>query len=433
MELYEKYPFFHYRKYEYYYDKEFLNINYEFEITDLDVFTTSYKIPFKNIINSYELDKMIFYLGLIESLSYYKLTCSKNYFCDCGFIDDYEEKFLKKIIKNGLGEFYYINNLDSNKLSPIIKSQKNDKILPKLKYFLNGTLIPVGGGKDSIVSIEILKNKFDVCLFLINDLPSCLKTKKESGLDSVSILRNFDKKIIFYNEKGFYNGHTPFSAAVAFSSCITALINGFKDIALSNESSANESSILDSDVNHQYSKSFEFEKDFRDLIGRLNTDLNYFSFLRPLSEIQITKLFASYTNYHHIFSSCNRFSSQGKWCLKCPKCLFVFIMLSAFLKKERLLEIFKENLYDDKNQLENFEMLCGIRKNKPFECVGTVLEVNVALQLAKDKFKNSFLIDRYLISEACSKYECTEFDFNHLGNEHFLDEKYFKLLKEKFN
>lgn len=132
---------------------------------------------------------------------------------------------------------------------------------------------------------------------------------------------------------------------MAFSASICALTNGYLNIALSNESSANESSILNSKVNHQYSKTYEFESDFRNLLKYLNIEINYFSFLRPLSEIHITKLFSRLTKYHTIFSSCNRYSKQGQWCLNCPKCLLVFIMLSVYLSKEELLSIFKANLY----------------------------------------------------------------------------------------
>ena len=63
------------------------------------------------------------------------------------------------------------------------------------------------------------------------------------------------------NSEGYINGHTPFSAIVAFSSVLTAALNGQKYITLSNENSANESTVKDSKVNHQYSKSYEFELD----------------------------------------------------------------------------------------------------------------------------------------------------------------------------
>ena len=103
-----------------------------------------------------------------------------------------------------------------------------------------------------------------------------------------------------------------------------------KYVALSNESSANESTVAGSTVNHQYSKSFEFEQDFhkyeKDWLG---SGVYYFSMLRPLSEFQIAKYFAGATAYHDIFRSCNAGSKQDIWCGHCPKCLFVFLILTG--------------------------------------------------------------------------------------------------------
>ena len=88
------------------------------------------------------------------------------------------------------------------------------------------------------------------------------------------------------NKKGYLNGHTPFSAIMAFSSIIAAYLNGLKFIALSKESSANESTIKDSYINPQYSKSYEFEKDYRYYDSTLvNSGVYYFSFLRPINEL----------------------------------------------------------------------------------------------------------------------------------------------------
>lgn len=85
--------------------------------------------------------------------------------------------------------------------------------------------------------------------------------------------------------------------------------------------------------------------------------------------------------YHKIFRSCNIGSKETpwKWCCNCSKCLFVFIILSPYLYKKKLVKIFKKDLYENKDLLNIFIELCGYGEVKPFECVGTPEEVNYAI------------------------------------------------------
>ncbi len=425
----KKYNDFKYRNYSYSYDDKFLNICYEFEIVGLDDFQTSYKIPYKNKYLTKEVDDLIFYLGLIESLSVYKLTVADNYHIDCRKTTVDEFDFFKKIMRLGLGEFFYTNNLKFNEDINFTSSDIN-KELPSKKYKLEGRIIAVGGGKDSVVSIELLKKEIGTELFLINKLPSAISCIEKSGLNYINIERKIDQKIIKYNKLGFYNGHTPFSAMVAFASSLTALVNGVKDIVLSNESSADESSVKGSDVNHQYSKSYEFENDFRHFIkSKINTDLNYFSFLRPLNELSIAKIFATKKEYHSIFTSCNLKSKEGKWCNNCAKCLFIFIMLAPFLTKEELIVIFGENLLEKESLLMDFEKLYGKSDVKPFECVGTYDEINQALNDIADDYQDSFLMKSYLKDK--NKHHIINGYV--IKNQANLSDYYFGLLKKEFD
>lgn len=172
---------------------------------------------------------------------------------------------------------------------------------------------------------------------------------------------------------------------VAFSAEITSYINRLKYIVLSNESSANESTVIGQNVNHQYSKSFEFEKDFHEYEEKyLKTGIYYFSFLRPLSEFQIAEMFSAHRKYLPVFKSCNLGSkfSPDIWCGDCPKCLFVSLILSPFLTNDELTEIFGKDLLNDESMSEYFTELIGKSIHKPFECVGSVDEVNLAVSLA---------------------------------------------------
>ena len=169
---------------------------------------------------------------------------------------------------------------------------------------------------------------------------------------------------------------------LAFTSYFVAYLLSKKYIALSNENSANESNVVGEKVNHQYSKSFEFEKDFEEYSNKyLKAPVKYFSFLRPLNELQIAKIFAKHNKYHKVFKSCNVGSKgiEWKWCCNCAKCLFAYIILSPFLYKEKLVNIFGEDLFEKKELLEILCQLTGNGEVKPFDCVGTFEEVNYAI------------------------------------------------------
>ena len=100
------------------------------------------------------------------------------------------------------------------------------------------------------------------------------------------------------------------------------------------------------------------------------------------------QLFSRHEEYFSFFTSCNTnfrrtvTSPSPKWCGTCPKCAFVFLLLSAFLPKEKLLSIFGRNLYEDIRLTNTFRELLGFIGTKPFECVGTPDECLYALYQA---------------------------------------------------
>jgi len=234
----------------------------------------------------------------------------------------------------------------------------------------------------------------------------CSTQKKEqlailriSGLQNpIVVQRTIDPKLLELNRAGYLNGHTPFSAYLAFLTTLCAALFDSKYIAVSNERSSNEGNVeyLGKAINHQYSKSFDFEKKFRAYSKKyLAEDIEYFSFLRPLYEIQIARLFSNYPKYFAIFLSCNEAHKTDSgtqkpkraWCCKCSKCLFVFATLYPFIEEKQLIKIFGANLFEDKTLIPLMEELVGERNFKPFECVGTTKESLVALYLALQKHK----------------------------------------------
>lgn len=435
-ELRDKYETFIYENYKIEELDNSLKITYEFNIPNLTKFYPTIEIN-KCEITPF-LKYLIFHIGLVELISYWKCTCSKNVIIKAGYINEEQINWFKKLYFHGLGELFYTNKITPNydnfmEITCVIDEETFE--IPN--YNGIGNLIPIGGGKDSNVTLELLKNDYlNNNAFIINPKEVTLNCAKIAGYQQekiITIKRNIDKKLIELNNKGYINGHTPFSAIVAFTSYICAFINNKKYIVLSNESSANESNVYGTKINHQYSKTYEFENDFNEYTKKyFKINIKYFSLLRPLSEYQIGMLFSHYEKYHNIFKSCNigSKSTPWKWCCNCPKCLFVYTILSPFLYKEKLINIFEKDLFDNKELLNTFIDLTGYGKNKPFECVGTYKEVRYAISKTISKLdKLPYLLDYYK-----NNYELEDLNMNleqEFNNENNLDEYFLKILKEE--
>lgn len=412
----EKYPEFIYHSYDIQETDTELAVTYHFEITGLATFAPTWRfpkpkkkagqIPSMNMPENQEnmekdalLKQMIFSLGMVELVSYWKITCSPKVLVRAGSLDQKQIGWWKDLYFNGLGEFFYVNHIDGADGENFMEMQGGASAAAleglSAASFASaapppgpGTrvLVPIGGGKDSVVTLELLKEAgADRFGYIINPRGATVHTAETAGLPAeqvISAKRTLDPNMLELNKQGFLNGHTPFSAIVAFSSLIAAKLYQLPYIALSNESSANESTVQGSTVNHQYSKSFRFEQDFHEYAAAyLPGSSYYFSMLRPLSEFQIAKYFAGCRAYHKIFRSCNVGSKTDVWCGHCPKCLFVYLILSPFLKTEEVAGIFGRNMLEDETLTGTLEQLVGIQEEKPFECVGSRSEINTAILL----------------------------------------------------
>ena len=441
--LRQQYPHFVYKSYKIVKNKKSIHLSFEFQLSDEIVFKPELKIPFRNFfhvekLSDSDLNNFVFHIGMIELISYWKATCSPQIIIKPQKLNKDQIKWWKKIYFFGLSEFFYLNNIEVDEDNFVEIVSKSDCELSPVSLSLNNSIIvPIGGGKDSIVSLELLKNKNQIRPFLLNPIDAGLKTVKTAGFsldEIIEVQRFLDPKLLELNNKGYLNGHTPFSALLAFVSIFVAALSGIKNIALSNESSANEATISNTKINHQYSKSLEFEADFRKYVKKyISEDINYFSFLRPLSELQIAKLFSGFPEYFPVFRSCNAGSKKGIWCGKCPKCLFTFIILSPFIPQNELIDIFKKNLFDDKNLLPVFNQLIGNNTEKPFECVGTIEEVNVALVLTIRKQASEnlpILLNYYKNSLQYKTYKNIEIKklLNSYDENNFLESKFSKAL-----
>lgn len=454
MEQYQKlrqqYPRFIYRGYEIEEDNCQCGITYRFEIEGLTSFAPAWYFPkAKGDTNIWADDplmrEMVFSLGMVELVSYWKTACPPQVVVEAGYLGKEQAAWWKDLYFNGLGEFFYVNHITEASLDDFMDivcsvpkgemvvgvdseqtRQSDSQQIPQLvdqpaevqpQTVLSGgnrVLVPIGGGKDSAVTLELLRSAGEYIYgYIINPRGATIHTAAVAGLDEehvINVRRTLDSNMLELNRQGYLNGHTPFSALVAFSSTIAARMHGLSYIALSNESSANESTVQGSTVNHQYSKSFKFEQDFhRYKTEYLPGSAYYFSMLRPLSEFQIARYFAGRKQYHAIFRSCNAGSKTDSWCGHCPKCLFVYMILSPFLSSQEIMDIFGRNMLEDESMKSTLEQLVGIREEKPFECVGSRDEINTAVILTIQRmerereelpvllsyYKETGLYDRY--------------------------------------
>lgn len=409
-ELRKKHPVFTYNGYRYELIDNNLHIQFDFQIGNDIHFEPKMELQVGQYAHFPRdlsiLDGIIFNIGMIELISYWKCAC-----CPIIHIKPYklnydQQLWWAKLYWKGLGEFSYKNGIRCN-FEDFIEFTFNvnapdisTAAFPKVEESQR-VIVPIGGGKDSVVTLEELRQQCEIVPFIINPRGATIDCAAVAGFtqpEQIIILkREISPRLLELNAAGYLNGHTPFSAMLAFYTTLLSAVTGIRNIALSNESSANEPTIPGTYINHQYSKSLEFEEDFRQYVHDEMNDINhYYSYLRPLIELQIAEKFAQYPQYFKIFKSCNAGSKENKWCCNCPKCLFAYIILSPFIDDATMIEIFGEDLLNKKELEQYFDELAGLSKNKPFECVGTIGEVNEAMRRLCSSRPDKYLIKHYI-------------------------------------
>lgn len=329
------------------------------------------------------LDAALRLLFVLAGVSYYKTTAPEQVICRAYALDAGAATWFTHVYREGLGEFAYNNTLDMNTRAAFVAGGQEYPQAPRLPA-TGRVLVPVGGGKDSTVTLESLKKAgMDITLFVLGNARPIMDTVAVSGLPHVNVTRRLDPRLIAANAAGAYNGHVPITAILSAITVVCAVLYGFDAVVMSNEHSASAANLVFNgrEVNHQYSKSFAFETELAAYVEtRVSPDIRYFSYLRPLTEIDIARRFARLENYHPVFRSCNTAFRQDEarrntnWCCDCPKCRFVFLALAPFVEKEKLVAVFGTNMLDDATQVDGFAELAGLKDFKPFECVGEVEE-----------------------------------------------------------
>lgn len=395
-------------------------------------FTETYKFDFDfTAYDSKALDRAIQSLFFMAGVSYYKTYLPTEIIIQKGQLDYESAEFFAKTYQKGLGEFFYTNNLDPR--TPV-NFPDNSPALNLLPLNIEGgKLVGIGGGKDSLVSVELLRDQARTATWSVSHRTQLEPLIKEIGLPHFWVERKWDPSLLEHNQSGGYNGHVPISAILACAGVIVGILAGYRDIVVSNESSASEPNLHYQGVaiNHQYSKSLEFEKDFQGYLKHLFSEgVRYYSFLRSFSEVRICEIFAKndFDKYSSTFSSCNRAfvhtSDHMFWCGECPKCAFTFLALTPFVPRDKLEKLWHgKNLLLDSSLETTYKQLLGIEGDKPLDCVGEVKEARTAMELAKQQYPE---LTKY-------KYELpSDYDYRAIGSNSMPADIY-ELLRSKVN
>lgn len=351
-------------------------------------------------------------LHWIAGVSYYKAGVPSRIEVAAGSPDAATADLLDTLYRDGLAEFAYRNRLDLDGRIAFPRATQNPAPVPihptQGRVRPQRALIPIGGGKDSLVVVEALKRAgLEATATWIGTSPLIAAVAARTGLPTLNIGRELSPVLFEFNRMGAWNGHVPVTAVNSAILACAAILYGFDAIAFANERSASSATLeyAGRQINHQWSKGWAFERRFADwLRSYVDTDLDYFSLLRPCPELAVTRAFAaSGAAYFDVFSSCNRnFRILGprpadRWCGQCPKCHFVFLALAPFLPKPRLLAIFGRNLLDDDTQAAGFDALVEYRDHKPFECVGEGAEARAAFAAlaARPEWSEDALVARF--------------------------------------
>jgi hypothetical protein len=337
-----------------------------------------------------EFGKILDLLHVVAGVSYYKVGAPTTVQAPKPVPKAAQELFTAVYTK-GLAEYAYRNQFP-HILDLTVETPGMSATASPVDNAGRRPLSPVGGGKDSIVTLEILREAgLDPVPFSVNPNWVIKAVDDASGLEALEARRQLDPRLFELNRAGALNGHIPVTAINSLIAIATATLHGLGPVVMSNERSASDPNLIwnGHEINHQWSKGAEAEGLLRAAVtAHSGLTEPYFSLLRTLSELHIAQLYARHERYDDVVTSCNKafllHDPTARWCGDCPKCRFVFLAMAPAMGRERLVHIFGHDLFADRKQVPGFLELLGIDAHKPFECVGEVEESLVALSMLDD-------------------------------------------------
>ena len=370
---------------------EDFSYSFRFELvspTETHQFTE--RIAFTPVRPEHEVDwprvrSIAIMLGAVVGLSYYKVAAPPRYVIALEGLTQAGVDYLQVALREGLAEYAYRNEFPGLLSPEIVLEAPLAEQWPVDQHLTpsGDPLVPIGGGKDSVVTVELLAAaRMHPVQFAVNPNKIMYRVGRIKGHPVLAASRSLDPHLLELNAVGALNGHVPVTAMNSLIALVQARIIGLGPVVMSLEASASEATLVwdGHDVNHQWSKSEQAEELLQDMLGP-QAGLSagaYFSLLRPYSEVQIARYFAALPEYHPVITSCNRAFRQGvedaRWCGDCDKCRFIFLILSPFIPATSLTRMFADNLLDNQTQVEGYRALLGLHEHRPFECVGEQAE-----------------------------------------------------------
>ncbi len=377
----------------------------EHELTEIIKLPVVIEAPRHRLIT-----KLLQNLHLALGISYYKIFLPPQIIQPYK-LDKTAADFWNNVYREGLAEFLYENSLHPESVAEFAVTPdyaEAEEPLPK-DTLREEVILAIGGGKDSLVGGEILR---DIDIPMVgytlgtgDHLGQAQSVANAMQTPLLGVERTLDPKIFELNQaEGSLNGHVPISMIFAFVGLLLCVVTGRKYMVVNNEASASipNTTWQGMVINHQWSKSAHFEQLLQNFVHtQLYEDLHYFSVIRPMSSVAVCKATATYPQYLKVFTSCNLVfridparRPNGRWCGQCAKCVSSFILFLPWLNTAQMHDVFGANFLNDGNKERLFLELCGLEGHKPLDCVGTPEELVLSLNLAAEqkKLENAVLM-----------------------------------------
>jgi hypothetical protein len=334
-------------------------------------------------------------LAIVEAASYWKAVASPVIEVGIGDADPAEMAWWASFWQPAMGEFYFRNGIDFTapdflRIRAAASLPAGGAAAPVPRADASRPLVMFSGGKDSLALTYALKDGGPVDFFLYNPTASqrALGESLADGGQVTEVRRAILPELLEMNASGGYlNGHTPYSAYLALAAMLVGYLRGNDVIVAGNSRSDDEPNVesyLGTSINHQWTKSAQYEVALQDYAARwLTAGPSYCSPLRPLYELQIIRSLTPHMEEYFQTQSCNKLKGQG-WCQECAKCCWVFLATAALFGRNMAVSKVGGDLFANPALSGLFEAMAGISPGvpKPFECTGTELEVRSAIVAA---------------------------------------------------
>lgn len=344
-------------------------------------------------------------LAIIEAFSYWKAFCSPTIEVVPLAPDTDELVWWRSFWPDAMAEFFYrngINFTDAGFLDIIAAPGHREASgsmpleAPREAEVAARQAVPLvmfSGGKDSLALALTLNNggydQIDCFLYNPTSEQYRLAESVAAGGRILRVERRILPELLELNAKNHPNGHTPYSAYLGVAAMLIGYLRGNEHVVAGNSRSDDEPNVesyFGRSVNHQWTKTYDFEKELRNYRDRWVPHApTYSSPFRPLFELQVLSLLSNNIDTYLRTASCNRTKGVG-WCGECAKCAWVFLATAALFGLPTAVQKFGADLFAQSDLSEVYRGMAGLAGTKPFECTGTEEEVRVAVRAVSQRY-----------------------------------------------